>query len=98
MHERDIVGAVAQMREEIADILATVAPLTKLPARLNDAALVLVPAASERFYFDRLAVHPDHRRLKVERVDMAWAAVHEEKDDAFGLRREQGCSGGERIG
>ena len=89
MHERNIVDAVAQVREEIAHILAAVAPLTEFPPRLDDAALILVPATAKRFHFDRLAVHADHRRLVVERVDMAWTAVHEQKDHALRLRREQ---------
>ena len=60
VHERDIVDAVAQVREEFAHILAAVAALTEFPARLDDAALILVPAAAKRFHFDRLAVHADH--------------------------------------
>src|SRR6476620_4125866 len=37
VHERYIIDAVAQMREEIAHILAALAPLTKFPPRLDNA-------------------------------------------------------------
>src|SRR6185503_20007621 len=33
----------------------------------------------------------------VERVEVAWATFHEQKDDAFGLCGEMGRFGGKRI-
>src|SRR6185503_11986257 len=62
---------------------AAITALAEFPAWFDDATLILVPAAAERFHFDRLAVHANHARLIVERVDVAWAAVHEEEDHAL---------------
>ncbi len=78
---------VAKWGNSVADPFAALAVLMELPARLDDPPLVLMPAAAERFDVDRFAVHADHRRLVVERVDMAGPAVHEQKDDALGLCR-----------
>ena len=47
---------------------------------------------------DRLVVHADHRRLVVERVDMAGAAVHVKEDDALGLGGKMRLLRGQRIG
>ena len=87
VEERDVVDAVAEVREQVADPFAALAALAEFPARLDDAAFVLVPAAAERFHGDRFAVHADHRRLVIERVDVARPAVHEQKDDALGFGR-----------
>ncbi len=47
-----------------------------------------------------LAMQPIQFRLRVERVDLAGAAIHEQEDDMLGPRREMGGSssrlGGER--
>src|SRR4051812_36859675 len=98
MQERNIVDAVPEMWKQITHVLTTVAALTKIPAGLDDAALTLMSTAAKSFHFDRLAVHADHCRLVVKRVNVAWAAVHEKKDDALRLRREQWSFGCQRIG
>ena len=58
MEEGDVVDAGRQVREQVADPLAALAVLLELPLRLDDAALVLVPAAAEGLDRDRLAVEP----------------------------------------
>jgi hypothetical protein len=42
-------------------------------------------AAAECFHIHRFAVHANHVRLVIERVDMAGPAIHEQKDNAFCL-------------
>src|SRR6476659_9836586 len=89
MDERDIVDTIAQVRKELAHVFAALAPLSEPPPRLDDAALILVPASAKRFYIDRFAIHADHLRLIVERVDMARTAIHKEENDTLCLRWQQ---------
>ena len=49
----------------------------------------LCPPRPKVLTVDRLVVHADHRRLVVERVDVARAAVHEQEDDALGFRGQR---------
>ena len=88
MDKRDVVNAFCQMREQLADPFAALAILVKLPARLNNSALILAAAAAKCFDFDCFSIHPDHRRLVVKRVDVAWSAIHEQEDDALCFGRE----------
>ena len=92
--ERDVVDACGEVREEVADPLAALAVLLELPARLDDPALVLVPAAAEGLDRDRLVVLADQPRLVVERVDVARPAVAEDEDDRLRLRRRSAASSG----
>src|SRR5215472_14869273 len=98
MQKGDVIDALGQMRKQIADPFAALAVLLKLPARLDDASLVLDATAARRFYFDRLIVHADHRRLIVKGVDVAGPTVHEQKDDTLGFGLEVRLLRGERIG
>ena len=77
MKERDIVDAGRQMRKQVADPLPALAILMEIPARLDDSPLILMPAATECFDFDRLIVASFHRGLVVECIDVTGAAVHE---------------------
>src|SRR4051812_23791414 len=77
MNERDVVDAIANVRKQVANPFAALAALPELPARFDDSALVFVTTAAECFHFNRFAVHADHCRLVVERVDVTWPAVHE---------------------
>ena len=56
-----------------------------------------VPAAAEGLDRDRLAVQLVQLRLVVERIDLAGTAVHEQEDDALGLRRQRRLLRSERI-
>src|SRR3954451_18544211 len=98
MEEGDVIDAIGKMRKELADPLAALAVLMEFPARFDNAAFVLMAAATESLHGNRLAVHADHGGFIVERVDMARAAVHEEEDDAFGLGRKRRRARSERIG
>ena len=83
-----------QVREEVADPLAALAVLLELPLRPDDPPLVLLAAPAERLDGDRLAVELVQLRLVVERVDLARPAVHEQEDDALGLRRRSAAASG----
>src|SRR5205823_8191409 len=78
----------AQVRKQITDPFATLAVLSEVPARLDDPALILDPAAAAGLYGHRLVVHALHRGLVIKRVDMTRAAVHEQEDHAPHLGRE----------
>ena len=88
VQERDVVDAGGEVREQVADHLAALAVGLEFPLRPDDAAFVLLATPAERLHGDRLAVEIVELRLVVERVDLARAAVHEQEDDALGLRSE----------
>ena len=90
VEECNVVDTAGQVREQLADPLAGLAVLMELPARLDDSPLIFVPAAAEGFDVDRFSIHADHRRLIVERVDMARTAIHEQEDDALRTGRKLG--------
>ena len=94
MQERDVVDMLGKMGKQIAHPLATLAVLAEFPARFDDAARVLVTAATMRLHGDRLAIHADHRRLVVEGVDVARTAIHEQENDALGLWRQSVLAAG----
>ncbi len=58
----------------------------------------LCPPRPKVFTFTVLLSMPIHRRLVVERVDLARPAVHEQEDDALGLCRTRRRLRRERIG
>ena len=95
--EGDVIDVLRRMRKKIAHPLATLAVLLELPLRSDDTSLVFLTTAALRLHLDRLTVERIERRLVVERVDVAGAAIHEEEDHALGLRREMRGLGGERI-
>ncbi|TXT17615.1 MAG: hypothetical protein FD138_4558 [Planctomycetota bacterium] len=88
MQKRDVVHMLGEVRKQLADPMPALAVLMKLPTRFDDAALILLPTATERLHGDRLVVSSDHRRLVVERVDVARPAVHVEEDHALRRRIE----------
>ena len=91
MQKGHIIHAAGQMREQIADPLATLTILFKCPAGFDDSAGIAVATASECLDRDSLIVSPLHFGLVIERINMAGAAIHKQKDDTFGLRRMVQC-------
>jgi hypothetical protein len=86
--QADIVHDAGGVREEFRDFGAALAVLLELPraaeqflARAVDEAEVDVPLVI-------LAVVPGEFRLRVEEIDVARPAVHEQRDHRLGLRRE----------
>ena len=97
MDEGDVVNVLRQVREQVADPVAAPAVLLEVPARFDDAALVLVPATAKGFDLDGLVVHALHVGLVVEGVDVAGAAVHVQEDDALRLGRKVRLLRRERV-
>jgi hypothetical protein len=95
--EGDVVHALADVREEVAHVLAALPVLLELPAGLYDAAYVLVPPAAEGLDLDGLVVHPVHVRLVIKGVYLAGAAVHVEEDNRFGAALLVGRLDGEGV-
>src|SRR5262249_9083491 len=87
-----------QVREQVADIFAALAILLEVPFRPNDASPVTMTAASEGAHVNGLSVEAIHIGFVVERIDLARPAIHEEKDDAFGLGGKVPLPDGQRIG
>ena len=87
MDESDVIHMFCHVRKQGTHPLARVPILLKFPARLDNPATVSFAAATKRFHIDRFAVHPNHPRFVVKRVDVTRSAVHEQKDDrlCFGL-------------
>lgn len=85
MQERDIVDTFAQLGKQVADPFTALAVLLEFPPWLYDPTFVTVSATSEGFNGNSLVVHADHIRLVVERIDLAWTAVHEQEDHRFGF-------------
>src|SRR5215475_10840434 len=98
MEEADVVGAGAQVREEVADVFAALAVLLEAPLGADDASLVAMSAAAKRAHGDGSAIEGVHVRLVVEGIDLARAAVHEQEDDALRLAGEMRLPLSERIG
>ena len=73
------------MREQVADALTAFAVLLEIPFRSDDASLIAMAAATERFDRDRFAVKRIELRLVIERIDMARPAVAKDEDDALRL-------------
>ena len=92
-----VVGVGGEAREEVGDVDAALTVLADAERALHCRA---VAASHERVFAaidgDLSAVETIERRLRIEQIDVARAAVHVEEDDALRLRREVRLSG--RLG
>ena len=77
---------VADVREQVADRRAALAAGPELPRR-GERLAVVVELGRLRLHLEGLAVLPVQARLGVEGVHLRGPALHEEEDDAPGLRR-----------
>ena len=98
--QTEFVRVPGDVRQEIGDLHAALAARAKWPARRKQ--LVLRHRAprlegAERFG-NRLAREPDQLGLRVEQVDVARTARHEQENDALGFRREVRRLRCERVG
>ena len=98
-NDRHVVDALGHFGKETRNLDAGLAVLFEIPQ-----------AAQKRFAFgsigvktgivfqvrDRLSVALGQFRLGIEQVDVARSAIHEEKNTAFGFRREMGRLGHEQ--
>ena len=81
MQERNIINVFGDVGQQCADGLTALAVLVEFPAWFDDSPARFVPASTERFHVNGLAVHADHFRLLVKRVDVAGTAIHKQEDD-----------------
>ena len=83
---RDVVHPVADVREQVADRRAARAAGPELPRR-GEGLAVVVELGRLRLHLERLAVLPLQPRLGIEGIHLRGPALHEQEDDAPGLRR-----------
>ena len=69
MHERDVVHAGRDVREQLGDILAALAVLLEFPFGPDDPALFFLAAATEGFDGNRFAVQRIKLRFVIKGVD-----------------------------
>jgi hypothetical protein len=82
--EADVVGALADVREELADVHPDVPVFLERERRPHQrASLALGGDGAAR---QRLPVVLVEHRLRIEAVHLREAAVHEQKNDALGAR------------
>src|SRR5690348_12593779 len=93
----EIVGALCGEWEQIRDFQGRLAVLLELALGAQDDGLsefavlkILVAETGRRM----LPMQFREQRLGIESIDLAGAALHEQRDDAFGSGRESGASGG----
>ncbi len=88
--EADVVHAVAEVGEEVADLGAALAAGLEVPEGAEVVAFGIVGGG--------FAVIGGEAGLGVEGVHVGDAAAHVEEDDAFGFGGEMGGAGGEGVG
>ena len=94
--DRQVVDAPADVRKQVADRDAALAVVAELPGAAEHVADV-VELRRVRLDLDRLAVLAVEPGLGVERIHLRRPAVHEQEDDAPGLRREVRRPGRQRV-
>ena len=95
-HNREVIHARRDMREEFTHRRAALAIFLKFPRRAERAAVV-VELRRLHFHPERLAVFRGQPRLRVERVHLRRPAIHVEEDDVLRLRRKMRLPRRERI-
>ena len=97
-----IIGMFGEMGVEGGDLQAGFAAAIELPRRAAHEGFSEIDAAGDEAFAEGtgegLAVVLAEGRFGVEGIDVADAAVHEEEDDVFGLRRKVGRAGGGGAG
>src|SRR5882672_8489996 len=97
-NERKVINVPRDVRKNLRDPGAGPAMLTELKRRLHERADFRGEKAGLLVKtFELLAVEFFEARLVVPRINLAWAAVHEQPDDGFGPGRKMGWPRRERI-
>ena len=101
MDEAQIIHVARHVREKFGDPMSRLAMPGKIPQRLHHA-LQAAPLAGVGDH--ARVVESDHfsvllleERLVIERVDVAWTALHEKEDDALRTRAVMWLLGSEGI-
>ena len=96
VQKRDVVDTLSKVREQIGHVLATLTVLLEVPLGSDNPTLVAMPTSAKGLHFDGFPIQGIKVGLVVERVDMARAAIHEEKNHRFRFARELGRTGRQR--
>ena len=100
LEQAEIIHMLGHVREQLAHRLATLAVILEIPQWLLDAVLYDLARLGQRpgiIEAYHLAVVIKQLLLVVERIHMAHAAGHEEKNHALCLGRMMHQLGGQRI-
>ena len=100
LEQAEIIHMLGHVREQFANRLAALAVILKIPKRLLDAVFYDLARLGQRpgiIEAYHLAVVIKQLLLVVERIHMAHAAGHEEKNHALRLGRMMHQLWGERI-
>ncbi len=92
VQEAEIIDVAGHVRKQLGDPAAGFAVLGEFPGRLHDSlrriAFAGVGSLAGVVKRHLLAIVRGEPRLVVERIDLADAALHEQKDDALGTGSE----------
>ena len=88
--QRDVVDALGQVRQQLGDLHAALAGALELVGRGKQRAGVLAVRKMAKLssLLGAVPARLCQRRLGIEQVHLAGAAVHEQMNDGFGLGRE----------
>ena len=96
-HHAEVVGALTDIRKQVADGQPALTAVLELPGRFHQAAGLAGRECQRLFDRQRLAVVRIQVGLRIKGVDRGRPAVHEQKDHPLGARREHGRLGGQWI-
>ena len=88
LEDAKVINVPCGMGKEFTDMLPALAVLLEFPERLHDTVLddlACLGKSTRIIKADHLAVIAEQVLLVIIRVDLAYAACHEEKDHALGL-------------
>ena len=92
-----IIGAVADMGEQVADRDAALARVFEGPRRFHQRPGFFVGESERALHRQRLTVIAIEPRLGIERIDARGTTVHEQKDHTFGAGSKVRLFGREGI-
>ena len=93
-NDAEFIGVPAQVRVDTADGQAALAVILELKSGLRQVTNRSAVGADCLFAGIFLAVEFRECRLGVKGIDMAWAAIHEKKNNVLGLGRKMPRPGG----
>ena len=93
----DIVRPLAQIGEQIGNHVPALAARFERPLGSYSAPFIAVTATSEGLDRNCFAIQRIKFRFVVECINVAWPAIHEQKDDSLGLGRSHRRLGFHRV-
>ena len=98
MDEAEIIGVLSEVGQQVGKVFAGLAAWLELPGALGEVPVLALECDDLVDAGHGLAVALDQFGFVVPGVEMADGAGAEDVEDAFGLGREMGLAGGERVG